>query len=73
MNNPISDAMKPFDLCPVCGDDVETVVSFQGKGRRKTERKTQTCKSKYCDWSCIVPTYHEAMTQLGLDEEYNDF
>lgn len=59
----ITEAQKPFDECPNCGSKPENKVSFYGRHMHRTRRKSQHCA---CGWSCIIPTYHEALVQLGL-------
>jgi len=59
----IADVQAPFDKCPNCGEKPKNKVSFEGRHLHRTKRKAQYCD---CGWSCIIPTYHEALVQLGL-------
>jgi len=59
----ISEAQEPVSVCPECGGDPTTTTSFSGRGSYRNKRHTQSCE---CGWSCIIPTYHEALVQLGL-------
>jgi len=61
----IAHAQEPFEYCPDCGAKPQNRVSFHGRHSYRTQRKSQHCD---CGWSCIIPTYHEALIQLGLDD-----
>ena len=65
-NDSLSDklhkVMEPLKLCPLCGNDVKTKISFKGRSHFRNKRRTQYCS---CGWSKIIPTEREAMIQLG--------
>jgi len=72
-NNQLSDrlykAIQPLKICPLCGNNIKTKVSFKGRTMYRNKRKTQYCS---CGWSKIIPTEREAMIELGeIDEEIN--
>ena len=54
--------MKPLKICPLCGNDVKTKISFKGRSMYRNKRSTQYCS---CGWSKIIPTEREAMIELG--------
>ncbi len=58
--------MEPEEVCPVCGAEVVTRVSFHGRVGYRNKRKTQVCE---CGWAGIVPTEWEARVQLGLTDD----
>ena len=62
----IADAMKPPKECPICGAEPHTKLSFKGIPQHKSKRKAQYCD---CGWSRIIPTYREALRELGLLDE----
>ena len=60
----ISNVRQKEPFCPDCGCEVKIRTSFKGRTHYRTKRETQYCTS--CNWSCILPTDHEACTQLGV-------
>ena len=59
----IRDTREPLLECPICGCQLKTKTSFAGRVHYRNQRKTQYCD---CGWSKIIPTYREALIELGL-------
>jgi len=56
-------ARRPLKYCPECDEKLTIKVSFKGRHTHRIKRKTQYCS---CGWSKIIPTYREALIELGL-------
>jgi len=66
LSDRLYEIMKPLKICPLCGNNVKTKISFKGRKIYSNKRSTQYCS---CRWSKIIPTKREAMIELGeLDD-----